>query len=561
MATYQNYPTENYTTLRDMYRAGARTYTDKVAFMQKEKDGYKSYSYARFAKEVDRLGTALCAKGLKGAHVLLIGENCYHWIVSYMAVICGVGVIVPVDSTLSKEALAQLAKTADATAIIYSDKLAEKVEGLDFLSKKIPFSTLGALIAEGKRLIKGGDRSYLNAPIDPDAMSALLFTSGTSGQSKGVMLSHTNICFNLSQMCTMVRIESTDRFLSILPIHHAFECTCGVLVPLSRGATVAFAENLRRMMHNMQEVNPTVINCVPMFIETVHRKLWANIRKQGVERRVNTIIKLSNAIPGEHARLAAKRKLFASIHKTFGGKLRAMICGGAAANPEVLRGMRDIGITAIQSYGLTECAPLAAINRDTRFNDKSAGMATPEGLLDIYDLQHDGTGEIRYKGANIMLGYYKMPELTREVLHDGWLYTGDLGYLDEDGFLYVTGRKKNVIVNASGKHIFPEEIERLLDNNPYVKDAVVLGILNRKRNDYDIVAIIVPDMSRVIEVYGRHYLPDQLDLEMRKAISGVNMELPSHKHIHYHILRKEDFEKNTSGKILRAPIIEQYTKK
>lgn len=560
MSTYQNYPTESFTNLRQIYRANAERYPNKAAFMQKENGSYQSFSYARFEKEIDRLGTALRSKGLANAHILLIGENCYRWILAYMAVACGLGVVVPVDSTLSGEALADLAKTADATAIIYSDKLADKVNTLESDIEKIPFSAFDGLISEGKRLIKSGNRDYIDAPIDPDAMSTILFTSGTSGPSKGVMLSHTNLCFNLSQMCTMVRIESDDLFLSVLPIHHAFECTCGILVPLSKGATVAFAESLRRMMQNMQEIRPTVINCVPMFVETVHRKIWANISKKGVERRVRSMIKMTNALPGGRVRSAAKRKMFASIHKSFGGRLRTMITYGAAANPDVLHGMRDLGIIAIQSYGLTECSPLAAINRDTRFNDHSAGMSMPDGLLDIYDVQNDGTGEIRYKGANVMLGYYKMPELTKEVLHDGWLYTGDLGYLDENGFLYVTGRKKNVIVKASGKLVFPEELELLLSGNPFVKDCVVMGILNRKKNDYDVVAIIRPDIPYAMEVYGKGYTEEQLDLELRKAISAVNMEIPKHKHIHHHILHNESFAKNSSGKILRAPILEKYGK-
>ena len=560
MAIYQNYQTEHYTDLREMYRASAKKYGDATLFMQKENGVYQNYSYNRFASDVGALGTALCDKGLKNAHVMLIGEGCYHWILSYMAVICGVGIIIPTDHSLAPAALAELSKTADATAVIYSEKAKEKLECLDESIAKISFAELDALILKGKSLISDGIKDYLDAPIDPNAMSALLFTSGTSGQSKAVMLSHANICTNLSEMCKMVRIDENDTFLSVLPMHHAFECTCGVLVPLSRGATVAFAESLRRMMQNIQEVHPTVINCVPMFMETIYEKIWANIRRQGLERRVRTLIKVTSALRPDSFRMASRRRVFATIHKSLGGNLRMIITRGAAAKPEVLHGMRRFGIIAIQSYGLTECAPLAAINRDTHFNDRSAGMATPNALLDIYDIQKDGTGEIRYKGANVMLGYYKMPEKTQKVLRDGWLYTGDLGYMDENGFLYITGRKKNVIVTATGKHVFPEELELLLTESPYVKDAVVLGMLNEKKNDYDVVAVIHPNIPHTMEVYGKDYTAEQLDLELKKAISEVNAQVDAHKRITTHILRTEPFPKNTSGKIVRAPIIAEYVK-
>lgn len=560
MASYQNYPVEKYTTLRELYRTGAKTYRDATLFMQKENGIYQSYSYAQFAKDTDALGTALLAKGLSNAQILIIGNNSYEWMLAYMATVCGVGVAVPADKELAGERLLSLADTADATAIIYDDKLEEKVSALGEQLVKIRFSELATLVHDGISRIAEGDRTYLDLPLSPVDMCALLFTSGTTGQSKGVMLSHKNLCFNLSQMCQMVNIGSKDVFLSVLPLHHAFECTCGVLCPMSRGATVAFSEGLRRMMKNMQEVSPTIINCVPLFMETIYQKLWANIRKQGMERRVKASIKITNAIYPERIRFTAKRKLFAAIHKNFGGKLHTIITCGAAAKPNVIAGLREFGINAIQSYGLTECAPLAAINRDTYSNDASAGMATPDALLDIYDIHDDGTGEIRYRGDNIMLGYYKMPELTKEVLRDGWLYTGDLGYIDENGFLHITGRKKNVIRTAKRKHIFPEELELALSKSPYVKESVVIGIPNKEKNDYDTVAILQPDIPYMISVYGKDYTEEQLDLEMKRAISEANATVAAYKRIHSHILRTEDFPKNTSGKIRRDPVLAEYIK-
>lgn len=560
MTAYQNYPTEKYHTLRELYRASAEKYTDRALFMQKENGSYQSYSYQCFANDVDALGTALKKKNLDGAHVLLMGGGSYQWMLAYMAVTCGIGVIVPTDQALSGDALAALASTADATAVIYSDKIADHLSALPESMTKIAFSELSALIEEGKALLDAGERSYVDAPINPHEMCALLFTSGTTGQSKGVMISHQNICFNLSEMGQMVNMGTDDVFLSVLPLHLSFESTCGVLCPMSRGCTVAFSESLRRVMRNMQEVRPTMINCMPLFMETIYKKLWANIKTQGLEKRVRASIKVTNALYPDRVRYLAKRKIFAAIHKSFGGKLHTMISGGAAVKSEVVRGLRDFGINAIQSYGLTECAPLAAINRDTHPSDSAAGMATPNALLDIYDVHNDGTGEIRYKGENVMLGYYKMPELTKEVLRDGWLYTGDLGFIDENGFLHITGRKKNVILTATGRHVFPEELEQLLANSPYVRDSIVLGMLNEQKTDCQIVAVIQPNIPYVMEVYGRDYTPAQLDLELKKAISEANAAVKPYKRIHSHIVRLEDFPKNTSGNIRRDMIINEYIK-
>ena len=554
MGSYRNYPTIVYENLKQMYHASAETYGEKTLFMQKEGGEYKSYSFRQYAEEVDALGTALCARGLKGKRVIVSGENGYDWVRSYMAVICGVGVVVPVDKEIPAEEIANIARESEAAAILYSEKLSAKVEALDEGVARIPFSSLPALIEQGKKLIEEGDRTYLDAEIDPNAMSSLLFTSGTTGVSKGVMLSHRNICFNLSEMCQMLYIDDKDVFLSVLPIHHAYECTCGFLCQVYRGSTVAFSEGLRHITRNMQEVHPTMILCVPLLLETMYNKVWANIRKQGMEGKVKAAIKMTNAIPSAKLRLAAKRRVFAQIHKSFGGKLRIMISGGAAVDPKIMQGLRDLGIAAYQGYGLTECAPLAALNRDTFYNDGSAGMATPNALLDVYDVQGDGTGEIRYKGDNIMLGYYKQPEMTAEVIRDGWFYTGDLGYLDKDGFLFITGRKKNVIVTSNGKNIFPEELETYLGRTPYVAESVVVGYMNPKKKDYDIVAIIRPDLDRMVEDFGADYTRDQLETELKKALSEVNGIVQSYKRIETFVIRDEEFPKNTSRKIKRAGI-------
>ncbi len=565
MAKIQNYPTIVYRDLKELLRCSAETFGDKTLFMQKEGGVYRNLSFREYESDVNALGTQLLARGFGGKRIIVTGENCCAWVTAYMAVICGVGTIVPVDKEIPAEEIANIARISEAAAVIYSPKYEEKIGAIDAGVERIPFDALGEWISAGRERLQNGDRSYLDVEIDPNTVSSLIFTSGTTGVSKGVMLSHRNICFNLSEMCQMVYIDDKDLFLSVLPLHHAYECTCGFLCQLYRGSTVAFSEGLRYITKNMQEVHPTMILCVPLLLDTMYRKVWATIRKNGLEKKVRTMIKVTNAIPGEKARMAAKRRIFKAIHASFGGKLRMLIAGGAAVDPEVLQGLRDLGIQALQGYGLTECAPLAALNRDTFYNDASAGLATPNALLDVYDMQEDGTGEIRYKGDNIMLGYYQMPELTAEVIRDGWFYTGDLGYLDKDGFLHITGRKKNVIVTSNGKNIFPEELETYLCRTPYVKEAIVVGFLNPKKKDYDIVAILHPDTEHLEETFGKDWTEGQLDAELRRAVAEVNGIVQSYKRIETFVVRADEFPKNASRKIKRAGLADsvfgEYQKK
>lgn len=553
---YRNYPVTVYEDLKKLYHASAVHWGEKPFLLEKREGIYQPLSFASFCEATDALGTRLCSMGLQGKKILLIGENCSFWAITYMAVICGVGVVVPVDKNLPAEEIKQIALCADASAVISSKACLSKLRELPSLVQ-ISFDDLEQLIKEGKKLMRAGDRSYLDAEIDPNEMRVLLFTSGTGGDAKGVMLSHRNLCFNLSEMCRMFYLDEKDTFLSVLPLHHAYEATCGFLCPLYRGATVAFCEGLRHMTRNMREVSPTILLCVPLLLETIYRKIWENIRKNGLEKQVEAMLQMTSSIPSDKIRPLSQKRLFADIHKSFGGGLRAIISGGAAADPEVIKGLRAFGFQAYQGYGLTECAPLVAINRDHFYNDASAGLATPNALLDICDAQNDGIGEIRYRGENVMLGYYGKPEATAEVIKDGWLYTGDLGYLDENGFLYVTGRKKNVIVTANGKNIFPEELEIALNKTPFVKESVVVGCKNAKKKDHDIIAVIYPDFARLEQSFGGHYTEAQLQLELKKAISGVNALVQSYKRISNFVIRREAFLKNSSQKIIRTGIAEE----
>ncbi|MBE6556921.1 MAG: long-chain fatty acid--CoA ligase [Ruminococcaceae bacterium] len=559
MAKYTLYQSHHIHNIREMLEQSVSAYGTLPAFYQKTEGEYKAFTYAKFKSDVDALGTELCARGFGGARVIVLGENSYRWCVSYMTVIAGLGTVIPVDKEIPAEEVANIARISEASLILYSQKYTIKTEYLDKSVECISFDELDALIEMGLERIGNGEKAYRERSIDIDAMSVLIFTSGTTGVSKGVMLSQRNLCTNLENVAKMISVSPADTALSVLPLHHVYECTCGFLFPLSRGASVAFSESVRHIMSNAREIQPTKMLCVPLLIETMYRKIWTNIRKKGIEEKVKTVIRLTNRVKPYAARMALKKKMFAEIHKSFGGKLDLLVSGGAPIDPQVLRGMRDFGFHIIQGYGLTEAAPLAAVNHDTYFLDRSAGLALPGGELRIDSPAEDGTGEICYRGDNVMLGYFGRQDLTDEIKKNGWLYTGDLGYIDENGFLIITGRKKNVIVTAGGKNIFPEELEAYLMRDPAVAECVVIGVINEKKNDYDIVACIRPDLAYVAETMGKDATDEKIAQRLDEAVKKVNATVQTYKHIHGTVMRQEEFPKSSSKKIKRfevAPEIE-----
>ena len=555
MKKYKNYEVRPIENLKEMLYTSAATWPEKNAFLEKRDGVYEGITFNQYLLDVEGLGTELCARGLLGKRVIVTGENCYAWALAYMTVICGLGVVIPVDKEIPPEEIANIANVSEADAVIYSAKYEDKIKKIEKPLDFICFDELSGLCAAGREKINAGDRTYLDLEIDKNEMASLIFTSGTTGVSKGVMLSHHNISFNLTEMCQMIYIGPEDTFLSVLPLHHAYECTCGFLCQIYRGSTIAYCEGLRYIMKNMKEVHPTMILCVPLLIETMSHKIWANIRKNGMEKMVKKALAASNA--SRKIGIDLRKKHFSEIHETFGGKLRMMIAGGAAVDPDILKGLRDFGILAVQGYGLTECAPLAAVNRDKFYCDSSAGLATPNATLEIVDAAEDGTGDIRFKGENIMLGYYKAPELTAEVIVDGWLYTGDLGFIDKDGFLHITGRRKNVIVTANGKNIFPEELETYLSRNPYVLESVVVGVPDETGRDYDIVAMILPDRERLDEENPDGYSEELVREKLTEAVKQANSMVQQYKRIKKFLVRSEEFPKNTSKKIKRAGLLEE----
>jgi len=550
----QNYPTRLFTDLRAMLRATVRRFGEKTLFLQKRQGEFRKISFRHYYADVCGLGTELMARGLGGKKILVVGENGYPWVTAYMAVVCGVGTVVPVDRDLSGEQIADLARFCEASAIICSPLVSERLSALDESVMRIGFCELGELAKRGRERLSGGDRSYLEAEIDPTALAVLLFTSGTTGSAKGVMLSHRNLCFNLYQMCKMIYVSPDDVFLSVLPLHHAYEATCGFLGPLYRGSTVAFSEEPRLMLQEIQEVRPTVMLCVPLLLETFYQRICEGIRRHGMEKEVASAIRMTNLLTTEKLRMGARKRVFTAMHQSLGGRLRLLISGAAPLDPDVAAGLRDFGFNIRQGYGLTECSPIAALNRDELYNDASVGLATPDTLLDIYDMQNDGVGEIRFRGENVMLGYYGMPDETARVLRDGWFYTGDLGYMDEKGFLFIMGRKKNLIVTADGENVFPEELEGLLAHNRFVKESVVVGKKDEQTQAVSLVAILYPNRSALAKKYGGELSNEQLELEMHRAITGVNALLPAYKRIDSFVLSPKPFPKNTSRKIIRDEV-------
>jgi len=557
MGKYINYDIRFITDLKNMLQTSVELYGNQTAFLEKHNGKYEPVTYNEFYHDVRCLGSALYDLNKPVRRVMVIGENCYLWAVSYMAVVCGLGVVVPVDREATADDVANIAKLSESDIIIYADSVENKVSEIENINK-ISFSSLGNYIESGSQLLASGMNFYINSKINPTEMSVLLFTSGTTGVAKGVMLSHKNIVFDLMEMNKMINIHPEDTFLSVLPLHHTYECTCGFLCVLYRGAKIAYCEKLSMITQNLVETKASIILVVPLMLETMYKKIWRNVEKSGKEKTLRSAIKINNAM--KKVGIDLSKKLFAEIHNNFGGHLRLFISGGAAVDPEVLSGMRDLGFFAIQGYGLTECAPLAAVNRDTFYRDKSAGLATPNAMLAIENPDENGIGEIKFKGENIMLGYYNMPELTAEVIKDGWFYTGDLGYLDSDGFLIITGRKKNVIVTTNGKNIFPEEIEIQFARYENVLDAIVVGE-DSSAGETIIKAIIYPDYNLVnADLESRGIKTDDITAaEYRDAVRSmfaaivneINLKLPSFKRIRKFTVRKNEFEKTTTKKIKR----------
>lgn len=555
------------TDIKNMLETSTELYGDNVAFRQKfaKNEPYKEITYKEALATVNNLGTALISKGLKGKRVAVIGENCYQWATSYLAVICGTGIVVPLDKELSAVELKQLVINAEVSAVMFTEKHAEtfkeikesgdsNIELLIKLNGDKEFDDMlgwSQLIAEGQTLIEQGDRSFIDAEINNDEMSELLFTSGTTGIAKGVMLSHKNICFDLMIAPTILKVYTWDIFFSVLPVHHTYEGTAGFLMPLYKGASIAYCEGLKHIVKNLAEVKPTLFLGVPALFETLYKTIMKNIRKQGKENLVKKVMAVNKVT--KKIGIDLNKKFLKDILNVFGGRMRVLISGGAAIDPAILQFFNDLGFIAVQGYGLSECAPMGALNPDQHkyMRNASVGHTLPGMKSKIVDPDEDGIGEICLKGDNVMLGYYKMPEETAKVLHDGWFYTGDQGYIDDEDFIYITGRKKNVIITSNGKNVYPEELEYYLSLSPYVAESMVWGATDEKSGDITIVAAIVPEKDEVEAALGEDAEDDAVKELLWKEVDKINENMPFFKKIKKIAVRKEELEKNTSKKVKR----------
>jgi len=542
---------KSFENIRAAIRAAARRYSARPAIMQKFAGAYREISFAELLYKVEGLGTELLSRGLYGKRFIILGDNSLEWATVFLTCTSGLGVAVPVDKDISPCDLSIIAEKTEAAAVFYSPKFEEKVSSLPKTIKKYSFNTLDALIEEGASKLSRGDTDYLRLALEPDDLAAIFFNPASEGEVHGIMLSQKNICFNLSELTKTILCYPEDVYLSVLPISHIFETVCGFLYPLVSGACVAFCEGLRYLSRNIQEVRPTVMVCVPYLLETIHRKIKNNIRIKGSEKRVRAAIKLTGSS------FSLKKRVFSEIHDSLGGRLRLFISGGSMADPEVIRGLRELGFRTSQSYGLTDALPLISICSDFAYNDTSVGICVPDGILDIYGIGEDGIGEIRFKGDTTMPAVFTDSAQTSPLVRNGWLYTGDLGRLDRDGFLYISGKKKNMIESASGKCIFPEELEALLRRNRFVNEAVVVGYVNEMREDYDIVAVLRPEVSEFEDAYGKHFSRGQVDAEFNRAIEEVNRIVAPHKRIHFFVSYREEFELTPSNKIRRRGVAEK----
>ena len=549
-------------TLQDMLLQSVRTYGDKLALEDLNDTPIPRVTYNGLLKYVLKFGSALQKLGLpERSHIAVVGENRVQWGISYMTAVCFNYVVVPIDKNLSVNEILNVIHESDAVAVIYSEALEplfrEKHSSLkklkhyismDRLLPRDGFSSMVDLIHQSS----GGTIEDLPR-IDPASLCAIIFTSGTLGRSKGVMLSHKNIASNLMSMLSVFFMYPTDRFLSVLPIHHTYECNCGLLCPLYAGSSVHYARSLKTVVDDLQNVHATVLLGVPLLYDKMFKRINKSIQeKKLVAKMITPILRMSDA--AERVGWKSFRKsVFHEIHAKFGGSIRTFITGGAAQDPLVAKGMREFGFAFIQGYGLTETSPILALNSPDNFKDDAAGVPLPGVEVKIGDPDEDGIGEVLARGPNVMIGYYKNPGATAEVFDGEWFKTGDLGYIDAEGFLHISGRKKNVIISKSGKNVYPEEVEDVLNRSRYVLESLVYGEHDAKLGEV-IAAQIVVDAEALIELAEARKIEITKDL-MNQIISDevqkTNKELSGYKQIRKFSIRDQEFQKTTTQKIKR----------
>ena len=546
--------------IRDYILDAVEKYGDHDAFVlkteEKGKAHYRSISYHAFWNQLRRFGYGLIKLGLQGKRVAIIGLNSYEWILTYLSVLCGVGIIVPLDKELTEPEILLSLERSRADAVVFDEKHKDLMLRLQesgetsvqhFISTQKIFEnipSIGEIEEIGSLFMKESDAFDTFSP-DPDEMATIIFTSGTTSQSKAVMLSNRNIATNLFDLLTVEEIYPEDRNLVFLPLHHTFG-SVGLTYFLASGATNMFCDGLRHVQKNLKEYKITTFVCVPLLLEVMYRNIWRGIDKKGLTKTVKGLLKVSDGL--KKTGIDVRRKLFKSILAELGGELRFIISGASAIDREVAKGFNDFGILTVQGYGLTETSPVLTAENPLNIRYGSVGKTFPSVELTIENQNEDGIGEIVAKGGNVMLGYYEMPEETEAVLKDGKFYTGDLGRIDDDGFVFITGRKKNVIVLKSGKNAYPEELEEIIGKLPFVSEVMVYG--KKKEDDLLVSAKIVYSKE-----YFRDHAPDKSEEElaamMKAEIVKINEALPAYKHIKNLIFQTAALVKTSTAKVKR----------
>ena len=549
-------------TIQDMVIQSSLRYEHKIALEDLNATPIHEVSYHTLLKHVLKFGVALRKLGIKErSHIAVISENRVQWGITYLTAMCFNYVVVPIDKNLGVNEVLNVIHESDAVAIVFSETfeslIRERRSSLKklkrFISMDLQSETKG--IYSMTELIKNSPGCDIKAlpRIDPNVMAVIIFTSGTLGRAKGVMLSQGNLAANLMSMVSMFLIVPQDRFLSVLPIHHTYECTCGLLCPLYSGASVSYARSLKTVVDDLQQVKATMLLGVPLLYDKMFKRIYKAIKENPVKSVIVPPMIKAGTLLHTFGWKSFRKTVFSEIHHKFGGSIRCFIAGGAAPDPLVAKGLREFGFNFVQGYGLTETSPILTLNRLTNFKDDAAGLPLPRIELRINRPDADGVGEVWAKGPSVMLGYYKNEEATRATFEEGWFKTGDLGRFDTDGFLHICGRKKNVIISKSGKNVFPEEIEDILNRSPYILESLVYGEKDEKHSEI-IAATVVVDAEAFIEVSESRGIP--ITHELLKNVIGqevqkANKELPPYKQIKKYGIRDQEFQKTTTQKIKR----------
>ena len=558
---YPKYVVPTITSIQDMLLRSAKVYGDKLALEDLTNNPISNVTFNQLHDYVIRFGKALFDMGLKERdHIAVISENRVQWSITYFTTMCFNMVIVPIDKGLNQNEILNIIHESEAKAIVFSDSyeplMKEKRDSLLNLKYYINMDPKEHKdgIHSMSQMIERQNVSIEKFPfVNPEAMAEIIFTSGSLGRAKGVMLTQKNIASNLMAMTSMIKIVPEDRFLSVLPIHHKYECTCGLLCPLYAGASAHYARSLKTVVDDLQKVKATILLGVPLLYDKMFKKIHKGIQDDKIKSKiVPPLISLTN-IFGSFGWKGSKRVIFKELHEKFGGHIRLFIAGGAAPDPKVAKGLRELGFNFVQGYGLTETAPIVALNRLYSFKDNAAGLPLPGLQVKINNPNKSGTGEIYIKGDTVMLGYYKNQKLTDEAFDNGWFKTGDIGFFDEDGFLHINGRQKNVIISKSGENVFPEEIEDLLNRSSFIQECMVYGEQDEKHTE--IIAVqIVTDAEAFIEYSEKNNVkitPELVNEIISEAVKETNKELPVFKQIRKFYIRDSEFEKTTTQKIKR----------